>query len=305
MTLVEPGAPTAIEGGTGPGGAEDFGEARPLRVEVWRRFKRNRMATVALAFVLLLILVAIFAPLIAPFEFDQRVRGEQRLSPSLDHLFGTDDVGYDVFSRVVYGARVSLRIGILSTLIAVVIGVVVGSVAGYVGGAVDTLLMRGVDILLSIPYYVLAVAIAVVLTRSENTVIVVLGLTSWLPMARIVRSSVLGLRRLEYIEAARALGYSNTRIILRHVLPNAIQPIIVYGTISIGSIILAEAALSFLQVGPRPPIPAWGLMVRDATGQLRSDPHMLFFPGAAIFLTVVAFLYVGDGLRDALDPKLK
>jgi peptide/nickel transport system permease protein len=305
MTLVEPSAPTAIEGGTGGGGAEDFGEARPLRVEAWRRFRKNRMAMVALGFVLLLILVALLAPWIAPFDFDQRVRGEQRLSPSLDHLFGTDDVGYDVFSRVVYGARVSLRIGILATLMAVVIGVLVGSVAGYVGGIVDTLLMRGVDILLSIPYYVLAVAIAVVLTRSENTVIIVLGLTSWLPMARIVRSSVLGLRRLEYIEAARALGYSNRRIILRHVLPNAIQPIIVYGTISVGSIILAEAALSFLQVGPRPPTPAWGLMVRESTGQLRSDPHMLFFPGAAIFLTVVAFLYIGDGLRDALDPKLK
>jgi peptide/nickel transport system permease protein len=305
MTLVEPGAPIAIEGGTEPGGPEDIGEARPLRVEAWRRFRRNRAAMVALGIVVFLILVAIFAPLIAPYGIAERVRGEQRLGPSLDHLFGTDDLGRDVFSRVVFGARVSLRIGILSTLMAVGIGIVVGSTAGYVGGAVDTLLMRLVDVLLSIPYYVLAVAIAVVLSRGENTVIVVLGLTSWLPMARIVRSSVLSLRRLEYIEAARALGYSNRRIILRHILPNAIQPIIVYGTISVGSIILAEAALSFLQVGPLDPTPAWGLMVNDAQGSIRSDPHMLFFPGAAIFVTVVAFLFVGDGLRDALDPKLK
>jgi peptide/nickel transport system permease protein len=303
MTLVEP-TPTVLEGSVEPG-TEGFGEARPLRVEAWRRFRRNRAAMVALGFVVFLVLVAIFAPLIAPYGYAERIRGEQRLSPSMDHFFGTDAVGYDVFSRVVYGARVSVRIGILATLMAVVIGVFVGSVAGYVGGVVDTLLMRVVDVLLSIPYYVLAVAIAVVLSRSENTVIVVLGLTSWLPMARIVRSSVLGLRRLEYIEAARALGYSNARIIFRHVLPNAIQPIIVYGTISVGTIILAEAALSFLQVGPRPPTPAWGLMVNEASGQLRSDPHMLFFPGAAIFVTVVAFLFVGDGLRDALDPKLK
>jgi ABC-type dipeptide/oligopeptide/nickel transport system permease subunit len=305
MTLVEPGAPTAIEGSAEPGGMEGLGQARPLRVEAWRRFRRNRLAMIGLAFVVLMILVAIFASLVAPYSITDRVPGESRQSPSLDHLFGTDDVGRDVFSRVVFGARVSLRIGILATLLAVCIGVFVGSIAGYVGGIVDTLLMRFVDVLLSIPYYVLAVAIAVVLTRSENTVIIVLGLTSWLPMARIVRSSILSLRRLEYIDAARALGFSNRRIILRHILPNAIQPIIIYGTISVGSIILSEAALSFLQVGPRDPTPAWGLMVSDAAGALRSDPHMLFFPGAAIFLTVVAFLFVGDGLRDALDPKLK
>jgi peptide/nickel transport system permease protein len=305
VTLVEPGAPSAIEGSTEGAGVDDLGRARPLRAEAWRRFRRNRMAMIGLGFVVFLVLVAIFAPLIAPYSITDRVPGESREAPSMDHLFGTDDVGRDVFSRVVYGARVSLRIGILATLLAVSIGILVGSIAGYVGRWVDTLLMRIVDIFFAIPYFVLAAVIAVVLTRSENTVIVVIGVTAWLPMARIVRSSILSLKRLEYIDAARGLGLSNARIITRHILPNAIQPIIIYGTISIGSVILQEAALSFLQVGPTEPTPAWGLMVSNAAGDIRNDPHLLFFPGAAIFLTVISFVLIGDGLRDALDPKLK
>jgi peptide/nickel transport system permease protein len=305
MTLVEPGSPTALEGSSDGGGVDDLGTARPLRVEAWRRFRKNRMAMIGLGFVIFLVLVAIFAPLIAPYSITDRAPGQSREAPSLDHLFGTDDVGRDVFSRVIYGARVSLRIGILATLVAVGIGILVGATSGYIGRWVDTLLMRVVDVFLAIPYFVLAVAIAVVLTRSENTVIVVIGVTAWLPMSRIVRSSILSLKRLEYIDAARGLGYSNRRIIMRHILPNAIQPIIIYGTISIGSVILQEAALSFLQVGPREPTPAWGLMVSTAAGDIRNDPHLLFFPGAAIFLTVISFVLIGDGLRDALDPKLK
>ncbi|HKE75724.1 MAG TPA: ABC transporter permease, partial [Acidimicrobiales bacterium] len=156
-----------------------------------------------------------------------------------------------------------------------------------------------------IPYIVLAVAIASVFGRSENSVILVLGLTGWLALARIVRSSFLSLRHMEYTEAATALGFSRTRIMARHILPNALQPIIVYGTIAVGSVILAEAALSFLNVGPQDPTPAWGLMVSQGKGQLTNAPHLLFFPGAAIFLTVLAFVFIGDGLRDALDPKLK
>ena len=283
----------------------DIGEARPLRKDIWKRFKRNKLAMVGLVLLVILVLTAVFAPLIAPYSITQRFTGQYRQPPSADHWFGTDTIGRDVFSRVVYGARVSLRIGIIATAILLVIGLILGAVAGFFSGVTDTLIMRITDIFLAIPYIVLAVAIASLLGRSENTVILVLGLTGWLGVCRIVRSSFLGLKQLEYVEAATALGYSRLRIMFRHILPNALQPIIVYGTIAVGGVILSEAALSFLGVGPTDPTPAWGLMVSEGKSLLAVAPHLLFFPGMAIFLTVLAFVFVGDGLRDALDPKLK
>jgi ABC-type dipeptide/oligopeptide/nickel transport system permease subunit len=296
---------------TGTGGdrptpeADDFAPARPLRADVWRRFRHNRLAMVGLGFIVLLILVAIFAPWIAPYSITERDPGQFRQPPSLDHLFGTDNIGRDVFSRVVYGARVSLRIGILATFISLVIGLVLGAVAGFFGGKTGTLIMRITDVFLAIPYIILAVAIASVVGRSENSVILILGFTGWLAIARIVRASFLSLKRVEYVEAATALGFSRARIMFRHILPNALQPIIVYGTIAVGSVILSEAALSFVGVGPQDPTPAWGAMVADGKGSLSNAPHILFFPGGAIFLTVLAFVFVGDGMNDALDPKLK
>jgi peptide/nickel transport system permease protein len=304
MTIVEPGAPTAITGAAQPTALEDLGEARPLRADIWRRFRRNRLAMAGLIFLVILLLVAIFAPVIAPYSITER-SSEFRQGPSADHWFGTDPIGRDVFSRVVYGARVSLRIGFLATALSLLIGVTLGAIAGFVGGLSDTLITRVIDVFLAIPYIVLAVAIASVFGRSENAVLIVLGVTGWLAIARIVRSSFLSLKNLEYAEAATALGFSRLRVMSRHILPNALQPIIVYGTIAVGGVILAEAALSFLNVGPQDPTPAWGLMVAQGKGALSSAPHLLFFPGAAIFLTVVAFVFVGDGLRDALDPKLK
>ncbi|MBA2624165.1 MAG: ABC transporter permease [Acidimicrobiia bacterium] len=301
--IVAPGA--ASPALTAPGAAgPDIAAARPLRKDIWRRFRRNKLALIGLVFVVLLVLMALFAPLVAPFGISERTN-DFRASPSLDHWFGTDRIGRDVFSRVVHGARVSLKVGILATVISLAIGVLLGAVAGFFGGKLETLIMRITDIFLSIPYIILAIAIATVLGRGENTVIVVLGLTGWLAICRIVRSSFLSLKQLEYVEAATAIGASRTRIMFRHILPNALQPIIVYGTISVGSAILAEAALSFLGVGAVPPTPAWGLMVDEGRGDLVNSPHLLFFPGAAIFLTVLAFQFVGDGLRDALDPKLK
>jgi ABC-type dipeptide/oligopeptide/nickel transport system permease subunit len=188
---------------------------------------------------------------------------------------------------------------------ALVIGVLLGAVAGFFGGYLGGLIMRVTDIFLAIPYIILAVAIATVMGRGETTVILVLGLTGWLAICRIVRASFLSLSRSEYVEAAHALGFSRGRIMFRHVLPNALQPIIVYGTVAIGSVILSEAALSFLGVGAVEPTPAWGLMINEGRRDLVNAPHLLFFPGAAIFTTVLAFVFVGDGLRDALDPKLK
>jgi ABC-type dipeptide/oligopeptide/nickel transport system permease subunit len=269
-----------------------------------RRFAKNKLAVVGLCFTILLVLAAIFAPWITPYGYKERTP-ELRQGPSLDHWFGTDTLGYDVYTRVVYGARVSLKIGVLSTLLALLIGVTFGAISGFFGGRTDSLIMRIVDIFLSIPYIILAVAIATVFGRSENAIIIVLGVTGWLVVARVVRATFLGLRKMEYTEAARALGFSRRRMIFGHLLPNASVPIIVYGTIAIGTAILSEAALSFIGVGPQFPTPAWGLMVSDASGQLTSAPHILFFPAFAIFLTVLSFVLVGDGLRDTLDPKMR
>jgi peptide/nickel transport system permease protein len=306
MTLTDQAtAPGRIEASPESTDVADLGAARPLRADIWRRFRRNRLAMVGLAFVVLLVLVAIFAPLIAPYGITERVSGQARQAPSLDHWFGTDNIGRDVFSRVVYGARVSLRIGILATAISLVIGLLMGAASGFFGGGTDTLVMRTTDVFLSVPYIVLAVAIATVVGRSENSIILIIGVIGWTSIARIVRASFLSLKRLEYVEAATALGFSRLRIIFRHILPNALQPIIIYGTIAIGSVVLTEAALSFVGVGPVDPTPAWGKMVAEAKSSLTNAPHMLFFPAGAIFLTVLSFVFVGDGLRDALDPKLK
>jgi peptide/nickel transport system permease protein len=280
-------------------------ESVSLWGDVWRRFRANRLALIGLGFIVFLILVAVFADFIAPYSITDRASGEYRAGPSADHWFGTDIIGRDVFSRVVYGARVSLRIGILSTFLAMIIGVGLGAFAGFVGRWPESLIMRVTDIFLAIPYIVLAIAVATVFGRSENSVIVVLGFTGWLAICRIVRATFLQLKEQEYVEAAQALGYRSGRIMFRHILPNSLQPIIVYGTIAIGGAILAEAALSFLGVGPTDPTPAWGLMVAQGKGDLANAPHLVFFPGMAISLTVLAFVFVGDGLRDALDPKLK
>jgi peptide/nickel transport system permease protein len=309
MTTLEttsgPGSFEGADAGHNLGDVADLGAARPLRKDVWKRFKRNRLAMLGLFLLIVLALTAIFADQIAPYSITHRDPGQFRVGPNGDHWFGTDTIGRDVFSRVVFGARVSLRIGISATAIALTLGLLLGAVAGFFGGVIETLIMRVTDIFLAIPYIVLAVAVASVLGRSVNTVIFVLGFTGWLGICRIVRSSFLSLKQLEYVEAAHALGYSRRRIMFRHILPNALQPIIVYGTIAVGTVILSEAALSFLGVGPTDPTPAWGLMVSDGRSLLSVAPHLLFFPGMAIFITVLAFVFVGDGLRDALDPKLK
>ncbi len=291
---------------SGEAGIADVAESRPMRKDVVKRFVGNPLAMIGLTFIVILILVAIFADFIAPMGFAERTDPQiSRAGPGADYWFGTDIIGRDVFSRVVYGARVSLKIGILSTAMILVIGVLFGAAAGYFGGWIDTILMRLTDVFLAIPYIILAISIATVFGRSENAIILVLGATGWLPLSRIVRASFLGLKQLEYVEAATSLGFSRRRIMFGHILPNAMQPVIVYGTVSIGSVILSEAALSFLGVGPQDPTPAWGLMVAQAQGALSTAPHLLLFPSFAIFLTVLSFVFVGDGLRDALDPKLK
>ncbi len=306
MTIVDPSGISAGGAGAETMGQDiaDLGAIRPLRADVWRRFKRNRMAVASMVFLAVLAVLAIFAPLIAPYGITDRVP-LFREGPSLHHLFGTDGIGRDVFSRVIYGARVSLTIGVLAASLSLLIGLVLGATAGFFGGLIDTVIARVTDIVLAVPYIVLAIAIASVLGGSERAVILIIGLTTWTSLTRIVRASFLSLKQLEYVEAATALGFSRPRIMFRHILPNALQPVIVYGTISIAGVILTEAALSFLGVGVRDPTPAWGLMIAQGKGDLANAPHLLLFPSIALVLTVLAFVFIGDGLRDALDPKQK
>lgn len=274
------------------------------RRELWRRFRRNRLATAGLVVIGLEVAAAVLAPLIT-FDDPGHVDSGASLSPpSADHWFGTDLLGRDLYSRVVYGARVSLQVGIVAAVIALAIGLVAGAAAGWYGGFVDGLVMRVTDVFLAFPYILAAIAVITAVGRGRMAVIVVLGLLGWMPIARLFRSSVLQAKVTEYVEAARALGVSDFGVVTRHILPNAVQPVVVYAAIFVGTAVLSEAALSFLGAGITEPTAAWGLMVAQGKDFIFSSPHLLFFPGAAIFVTVLAFVFVGDGLRDALDPRV-
>ncbi len=301
----DPGSPTPAPPGTeGPGAATPPGR-RSFGGDVWRRLRRNRLAVVGLLVIGVLVVAAILAPLLSPYPPNAIDTAASRQPPSAAHWFGTDLLGRDLFTRVLYGAQTSLQVGIVAVLIATSIGVTAGAVAGYFGGKIDTVVMRVTDVFLAFPYLLLAIAVIVAVGRGKGTVIAVIGFLGWMAIARLFRSSVLSVKETEYVEAARAVGCSDLRIIVRHILPNAIQPVVVYATIFVGTAVLAEAALSFLGAGIVEPTAAWGLMVADGRRFLFSSPHMLFFPGAAIVVTVMAFVFVGDGLRDALDPRLR
>lgn len=266
----------------------------------------NRLALAGLLTVCGLYLAALLAPILAPY--DPTLQGELVAGsvqpPSGAHPLGTDQYARDVLSRLLYGARISLGVGFLAVAISVSIGTVVGGVAGYVGGKVDTLLMRLVDMVLSFPRLILLIAVIAVVERpSLITIVAVLGLTLWPSTARLVRGEVLGIREREYVEAGRALGYSRRRILFRHVLPNALGPVIVAATLGVGNVVILEAGLSFLGIGVQPPVPSWGNMVADGRARLLEGWWISTFPGLAIVATVLAFNLLGDGLRDALDPR--
>jgi peptide/nickel transport system permease protein len=292
----------------------DRGGAEGRRGEIWRRFKRNKLALVGVGIIVMLVLMAVLAPLFVKLESalggvahidPEKGTSPARLSPSASHWFGTDKTGRDIFARIVYGSRISLLVGFSAVFLSTTIGVVLGALAGHFGGWIDNLIMRITDIALALPYIVLAIALVVVFGRSLVTIVFVLASLGWMSIARVFRSSIIQQKNQEYVEAARAIGCSDWRIITRHLVPNSIQPVIVYGALSIGTAILSEAALSFLGVGAVEPTPSWGLMINHGQSALRSDPHLLFFPALFLALTIVAFTAVGDGLRDALDPKLK
>jgi peptide/nickel transport system permease protein len=292
----------------------------PLQL-FWRRFRRDRVAMVAAAFVVVAILVAIFAPLIVDIAGAPKpnVQNPDLLDdfgsptgPSAHNWLGVDQRGRDVFARVIYGARISLLVAFLSTAIIVVIGVVLGLIAGYYRGAVDSVLTRAMDVMLAFPVLLLAIGLGVAcadgclndtIKPGLTVVVTVIALSLWPYMARIVRGQVLSLREKEFIEAAKSLGASNSRIIFREILPNLVAPIIVYGTILIPQVILFEAALSFLGIGIDPGTPSWGSMISDAVGVFDIAWWFMTFPGLALLLTVLAFNLVGDGLQDALNPR--
>jgi len=267
------------------------------------RFLDNRLAVVGLVLIILLALVAIFADVIAPYHPTEDVfSGRRGDPPSLEHWFGFDHVSRDLFSRVIHGTRIALLVGITSSTIAVVIGVTVGVVAGYFGGWIDEVLSLLIDTLMAFPLIALLIVLAALLGPSLTTTITVIGVTVWARYARVVRAEVMSLRERDFITAARALGGQDRDVMWRHVIPNVMGSVIVLASLQIGSIIILESALSFLGLGVRPPTPTWGGILADGRAFIMRYPHISIFPGIMIVITVLAFNFLGDGLRDALDP---
>lgn len=268
-----------------------------------RRFLRNRLAVAGGVVLLIFALAALLAPWIAPADPSKIFFTDMRASPSGAHLLGTDELGRDVLSRVIYGARVSLSAGLGSVLGALIVGTLLGLIAGYVRGWLDDLIMRLVDAMLALPFLVLAISLAAILGPSLRNTMIAIAIVTAPVFARITRGEVLAQREREYVQAAQALGASDRRVILRHLLPNISGPLIVQTSLAIANAILAESSLSFLGLGIQPPDPSWGSMLNAARGYLAEAPWMALFPGAAIFLAVLAFNLLGDGLREALDPR--
>lgn len=273
--------------------------------EAWIAFYKNRLALAGLGIVVFFIIIAIIAPIIAPYSFKDQVLADRMLPPSSDHWFGTDDFGRDIFSRIVYGARISLWVGFFSVLGSVVAGTLLGIVAGYYGRWVDAIISRIFDIMLAFPSILLAIAVVSILGPSLQNALIAIAVINIPNFGRLVRSKVLSVKQEEYIMAARAVGMKDTRILLRHILPNSISPVIVQATLAIATAIIEAAALGFLGMGAQAPTPEWGKMLADSKNYITQAPWTLFFPGVAIMLTVLGFNLMGDGLRDILDPKMK
>jgi len=294
--------------------AEDGDSASSAEIEswgrlVWRRFRKHKLAMTGLIVIIVITLSAILAPVIAPYDPKEvrmdRVPGGQPMAPCVEHPMGTDALGRDYLSRAIHGGRVSLSVGLVAVGISVVIGVVVGSIAGFYGGVVDSVICRIIDILMCIPTFFLILIVNAYMKPNILNVMVVIGIFGWMGTARLVRGQFLSLREQEFIEAARALGLSDRRIIFRHLLPNALAPVVVSATMGVAGAILTESSLSYLGMGVQEPTASWGSMLRVAQTYLLSAPWMAIFPGLLISITVLALNFIGDGLRDAVDPRLK
>ncbi len=273
--------------------------------DVWRRFKENKLAMLGLFTIIAITLLAIFGPLLSPYSYSQQFMDFQGVGPCRQFWFGTDTLGRDVLVRVLYGARISLAVGFVASFINLVVGVIYGGIAGLAGGRVDAVMMRIVDIFYSIPLVLTVILLMVLMGPGLKSIFIALGLVYWVDMARIVRAQVLSLKEQDFIMAARAMGADTRRILFRHLLPNCMGPIIVTVTMCIPAAIFTEAFLSFIGLGVSAPAASWGMLTSDAVAGIRSYPHMLFFPAIAIAVTMLAFNFLGDGLRDALDPQLR
>ena len=275
---------------------------RGRRVTVWQRFRRNRLALAGLVVLALLVGAAIFAPLVSPFDPDA-VSYSLLAPPSPQHWLGTDDVGRDMLSRLIFASRISLTLGVCVSLLTVTIGTIVGCLAGYYGGRLDGLLSSFINVMLSIPMLPLAMVLGAFIGTNLLFLVLILGFTTWTGSARIIRAEFLSLRERDYVAAARVIGAGDFRIMMRHMLPNAVPLIIVSATLLVATAILTESALSYLGYGIQPPTASWGNMLQNAQRYLRVDPAVAIYPGSLISLTVICINFVGDGLRDALDPR--
>ena len=271
--------------------------------DAWRRLKQNRGAMIGLWTIVAIIAIAIFGPMVSPYSYSDQSLEDQNQFCSSKYWLGTDDLGRDLLTRIMYGARISLTVGFLASLINLTVGVVYGGISGFYGGRVDNVMMRIVEVLNAIPMLLYVILLMVILEPGLQNILIALGLVYWLGMARIVRGQVLSLKEQDFVLAARTIGASNWQIIIKHLIPNAMGPIIVTATLNIPAAIFSEAFLSFIGLGVNAPMASWGVLASDALQSFRSYPWQLFFPAIAISITMFAFNFLGDGLRDALDPK--
>ena len=286
-------------------GIEDNLVSASFYQDAWRRLKKNKIAMISLVIIFLLTLVAIFAPVIAPYDPIHQNVYNLLQSPSKSHLLGTDRLGRDIFSRIIFGSRISLSVGPVAEAIAVIIGVLMGALAGFYGGKVDIIISRLIEVLASFPFILFVIAVMFVLGPGIMNVFIAIGVIGWTGLARLIRGQILQLKEKEYVEAARASGAKDKRIILKHLIPNCLSTIIVIITLDIPGDIMIEASLSYIGLGIQPPDPSWGNMINEAQMFIRQCPYYSIFPGIAIMLTVLAFNTLGDGVRDALDPTLR
>ena len=271
----------------------------------YKKIFKNKLTVIGLIIVLAFIFVALLAPYLAPYNVSTQDLNNRLIPPGKGHIMGFDDLGRDILSRVIYGSRISLRVGIFTVTISTIFGIFVGSVAGYSGGRIDETIMRLIDILLAFPGILLAIAIISILGPGLDNVIIALCLVGWVTYARLVRGQILSIKENEYVLAAKALGASAPRILVFHIIPNIISPVLIQATLGIAGAIVGEASLSFLGLGTQAPTPSWGSMLNDGRRFILNAPHMTTFPGLAIMFVVMGFNFLGDGLRDILDPKIK
>lgn len=286
-------------------GAETLRPSRTYWTDAWLRLKEDKLAVIGLCVIAVVILFAVFAPMLSRYEYDEMDFNFSNEPPGLIHWFGCDMFGRDLFVRVAYGARISLAVGFIASFISLFIGVIYGGISGYRGGKIDDLMMRIVDVIYSVPSMIYVILLMVVVGPGLKSIFITLGISYWAPMARMVRAEVMRLKNEEFVTAARVTGASPTRILLRHIIPNAMGAVLVTLTFSVPSAIFTEAFLSFVGLGVSAPMASWGVLSSDAVPAMAIYPWQLFFPAGAISITILAFNFLGDGLRDALDPKLR